>query len=90
MRALRRIRGGKGHVQLNEVPMPEIGPNEVLVKVWASGVCGSDLLIQEGRDFYRSPVRLGHEFSGVAYAVGERVTRVREGDKSVAEMGGTG
>jgi L-iditol 2-dehydrogenase len=86
MKALRKTAEGEGHVQLCEVPVPEIGPGEVLMKVWAAGVCGSDLLIQENRHFYRAPVTLGHEFSGVAYSVGKDVTRVAQGDKFVADI----
>jgi len=86
MQALRKVTPGEGHVELSEVPMPDIGPDDVLMKVYAAGVCGSDLLIQEDRHFYRAPVTLGHEFSGVAYRVGKNVTRVREGDKFVADI----
>jgi len=86
MKALRKITKGIGNVQLCEVPEPKIGPKDVLMKVYAVGVCGSDLLIQEDRHFYRAPVTLGHEFSGVAYQVGENVTRVKEGDKFVADI----
>jgi L-iditol 2-dehydrogenase len=86
MKALRKVAEGAGHVELCEVPVPEIGRDEVLMKVWAAGVCGSDLLIQEDRHFYRAPVTLGHEFSGVAYAVGRDVTRVQEGDKFIADI----
>ncbi|GAG41150.1 unnamed protein product, partial [marine sediment metagenome] len=86
MRALRKTEEGVGHVELCEVPVPEIGPGEVLMKVWAAGVCGSDLLIQEDRHFYKAPVTLGHEYSGVAHRVGKDVTRVKEGDKFVTDI----
>jgi threonine dehydrogenase-like Zn-dependent dehydrogenase len=86
MLALRKTAAGPGHVQLCDVPMPEIGPRDVLMKVYAAGVCGSDLLIQDDRHFYRAPVTLGHEFSGVAWAVGREVTRVREGTKIVGDI----
>lgn len=86
MEALRKTAEGAGHVELQTVPIPEIGPNDVLMKVYAAGVCGSDLLIQEDRHFYEAPVTLGHEFSGVAHQVGENVTRVAEGDKFVADI----
>ncbi len=86
MKALRKVAPGVGHVELGEVPIPEITPDEVLMKVYAAGVCGSDLLIQEDRHFYRAPVTLGHEFSGVAYQVGRNVSRVKEGDKFVADI----
>jgi L-iditol 2-dehydrogenase len=86
MKALRKMAPGVGHVELSEVPIPEIGPDEVLMKVYAAGVCGSDLLIEQDCHFYRAPVTLGHEFSGVAYKVGENVGRVQEGDKFVADI----
>ncbi len=86
MQALRKVAEGMGHVELSEVPIPEIGANDVLMKVYAAGVCGSDLLIQEDRHFYKAPVTLGHEFSGVASKVGKNVKRVKEGDKFVADI----
>ena len=86
MKALCKTASGVGHVELCEVPIPDIGPNDVLMKVYAAGVCGSDLLIQEDRHFYRAPVTLGHEFSGVAYQVGMNVTRVKEGDKIIGDI----
>ena len=72
MPAVRKVQDGPGNVELREVPVPEIGADEVLMKVYAAGICGSDLLIQEDRHFYRSPVTQGHEFSGVAYKVGQQ------------------
>ena len=86
MRALRKTASGPGNVALCDVPKPEIGPTDILMKVYAAGVCGSDLLIQEDRHFYRAPVTLGHEYSGVAWAVGGEVSAVREGDKIVADI----
>jgi L-iditol 2-dehydrogenase len=86
MQALRKSKAGVGHIELVEVPVPEIGPEDVLMKVYAAGICGSDLLIQENRHFYRAPVTLGHEFSGVADRVGKNVRRVKEGDKFVADI----
>jgi threonine dehydrogenase-like Zn-dependent dehydrogenase len=86
MKALRKTASGEGHVELCDVEVPEIGPNEVLMKVYAAGVCGSDLLIQEDRHFYEAPVTLGHEYSGIAWKVGSEVTRVEEGDKFVTDI----
>lgn len=86
MQAVRKMADGPGHVELREVPVPEIGPDEVLMKVFAAGICGSDLLIQEDRHFYRAPVTQGHEFSGIAYRVGRNVKRVKEGDKFIADI----
>jgi L-iditol 2-dehydrogenase len=86
MKAVRKTADGPGHVELCDVPVPEIGPNDVLMKVYATGICGSDLLIEDDKHFYRAPVTQGHEFSGIAYKVGENVKRVQEGDKFVADI----
>ncbi|KON30324.1 hypothetical protein AC482_04150 [miscellaneous Crenarchaeota group-15 archaeon DG-45] len=80
------MREGKGNVALEEVPIPEIRPDEVLMKVWAAGVCGSDLLIEDDRHFYRAPVTLAHEFSGVAHEVGRDVKGIRVGDRIVGDI----
>lgn len=86
MKALRKTAGGAGHVELRTVSVPDIGPEDVLMRVYATGVCGSDLLIQEDRHFHEAPVTLGHEFSGVVYQTGRNVTRVKESDKFIADI----
>ena len=86
MQALRKLESGRGHVGLAEVEVPEIEPDEVLMKVWAAGVCGSDLLIEDDKHFYKAPVTLGHEFSGTVERVGSRVRNVRVGQKIVADI----
>ena len=86
MKALRKTAQGEGHVELVKVPVPEIGPNDVLMKVHAAGVCGSDILIQEDRHFYEAPVTLGHEFSGVAHEVGKAVRSIKPNDKIIADI----
>jgi L-iditol 2-dehydrogenase len=86
MKAVRKIRTGVGYVESCEVPIPNIKDDEILMKVWAAGVCGSDLLIQEDKHFYNAPVTIGHEFSGVVEKVGLKVTKVHPGDKIVADI----
>ena len=86
MKALRKLKAGKGNMALVEVPEPEIEPHEVLMKVWAVGVCGSDLLIEDDKHFYKAPVTLGHEFSGIAYKVGKNVKKIKEGDHIVGDI----
>ena len=74
---------GNKTFQLREEPVPAAGPGEVLVKVAACGVCGTDVHIyhgDKGSAEVTPPVVLGHEFSGVVEAVGENVTAVRPGD----------
>src|ERR1043166_2951360 len=64
---------------------PGIGPGEVLIRLGAGGICGSDLhYYYEGRNgsfVIPEPLVPGHEASGVVAKVGERVTRVKPGDK---------
>lgn len=58
-------------VRLEEMPVPRIGPGEVLMRVEASGICGTDLLEWYRR--HKAPLVLGHEVAGVIAAVGEGV-----------------
>ena len=66
-------------VRLEEVPTPKIGPGELLVKVIASGICGSDVL--EWYRIKKAPLVLGHEISGEIVEVGEGVDRYKVGDR---------
>src|SRR5271167_2271295 len=89
MKALRKVRAAKG-LEIAEVAVPTIGPTDVLVRVSAASICGTDLHIygwdrwSQGR--IKPPVTLGHEFCGVVERVGEEVTAVRAGDFVSAEM----
>ena len=69
-------------VRLEEMPVPEIGPGEILMKVHASGICGSDVMEWYRKD--RVPLVLGHEVAGEVAAVGEGVTDFRPGDRIAA------
>jgi alcohol dehydrogenase, propanol-preferring len=71
-----------GQLELREVPIPELGPDEVLVKVAAAGICHSDLAILEaaGEDWPFFGITLGHETAGHVQQVGSNVTDLREGD----------
>jgi len=66
-------------VRLEEMPIPKIGPGELLVRVEACGICGSDVM--EWYRLGRVPLVLGHEIGGRIAAVGEGVERYREGDR---------
>ncbi len=59
--------------------MPRIGPGELLMRIEACGICGSDVL--EWYRIKKAPLVLGHELSGVVAATGEGVTRYRDGDR---------
>lgn len=86
MLAVQKLRRGVGNIELVDIPDPVMKDNEVLMKVWAAGVCGSDLLIQEDRHMYEAPVTIGHEYSGVVVKVGKDVKRVKTGDKIVSDI----
>ena len=68
-------------VRLEEMPAPEIGSGEILLKVQASGLCGSDVM--EWYRIQRAPMVLGHEVSGEVLQVGAGVDRYKEGDRVV-------
>lgn len=74
-------------VEFREVPLPEIGENDVLLAVKAVGICGSDLHQWCGHPSWQIhyPVILGHEFSGVAARTGDSVKSFSEGDRVVSE-----
>ncbi len=69
-------------VRVEEMPVPKIGAGELLVRVEASGICGSDVM--EWYRLDRAPLVLGHEIGGQIVAVGEGVTRYRVGDRITA------
>jgi len=69
-------------VRLEEVPIPQIGPGELLVRVEASGICGSDVM--EWYRLDRAPLVLGHEIGGQIAAVGDGATQYKEGDRITA------
>ncbi len=85
MKALVKTQKGKGYLELKEVPVPDIGDGEVLIKVDAAGICGTDFHIYQDEFPYWPPVILGHEFSGTIAAVGNNVADWKDGDLVVGE-----
>jgi threonine 3-dehydrogenase len=89
MKALRKMQPGRG-LAYETAPVPSIGATDVLVRVKAASICGTDLHIygwdrwSQGR--IKPPLTLGHEFCGVVERVGEEVTAVKPGDFVSAEM----
>lgn len=65
MRALVKTESGPGHLELQDIPVPQIGPDDVLVEITYCGVCGSDLHMETGTHPCAPPVVLGHEWTGV-------------------------
>src|SRR5476649_995048 len=74
-------------VEIREIPIPEIGDNDVLLAVQAVGVCGSDIHQRMGKQSWKVnyPVVLGHEFGGVVAKRGSAVRAFSEGDRVVSE-----
>ncbi|KAF7280568.1 hypothetical protein GWI33_005767 [Rhynchophorus ferrugineus] len=82
-----RFTGKTKKLEYVQIPIPKVSqPNQVLVKVAFSGVCGTDLHIISG-DFpcLDETFTLGHEFSGTVYEVGSAVHNVKKGDKVVVD-----
>lgn len=87
MKALVKTAHGKGHMELLDIPIPVPKDNDVLLKVWGSGICGTDIHIY--RDEYRAyvpPLTVGHEFSAVVTEVGKNVKNINVGDRVVCDV----
>ena len=88
MKALSKLKPEAGFV-LNEVPIPEIGPTDVLIKVEKAGACGTDFHIYNwdkwAQNRVKPPLVIGHEFMGTVAAIGNAVRAVRVGDRVSAE-----
>lgn len=86
MKAL--LLSGPGRADLVEMATAEIGPDDVLIRSRAVGICGSDVELYRGirpEGFYRFPIVPGHEWAGEVAAVGENVRTVKPGEKVVTE-----
>ena len=87
MRALVKSRREPG-LWLEEVPAPEIGPNDVLVRVKKTGICGTDLHVFNWDPWAQRaigvPLVIGHECAGEVHAVGGQVTGFAPGAATCA------
>jgi threonine 3-dehydrogenase len=83
MLALAKARAERG-LWLEEVPEPEFGINDVLIRVHKTGICGTDVHIYSWDDWaqrtIKVPMVIGHEFVGHVVGIGSNVSDVREGD----------
>jgi threonine 3-dehydrogenase len=89
MTAVRKTQAGKGFV-VERIPVPSIGPDQVLVRVEAASVCGTDLHVWNWDAWASSfvnklPLTMGHEFAGEVVEVGQEVKTVKMGDYVSAE-----
>ncbi|MFB9276869.1 zinc-dependent alcohol dehydrogenase family protein [Cohnella cellulosilytica] len=76
---------GPNQLRLVRKPMPEVRGQDVLIRIEAGTICGTDLHIMAGHHFAEAPVVICHEFSGYVEAVGERVNTVQVGDLVTVE-----
>lgn len=91
MKAVVKYGYGKYETELRDIPIPQIGDDDVLVEVKAAGVCGSDIAFDNGEheNILNPPVILGHEFSGIIAKVGKNVKMWKAGDRVVSDNTGT-
>ena len=81
MKAIRMIEPGKP-LELQEIPIPSFGEEDVLVRVRASGICHSDAHYRAGRSSMgMMPITLGHEVAGELEWVGAKVTNLKAGER---------
>jgi threonine dehydrogenase-like Zn-dependent dehydrogenase len=81
------VLAGDAQVHIVEVPVPQPGPGEVRLRLEGCGVCGSDLPVWQGREWFhypRPPGAPGHETWGYVDAVGPEVRAIAEGDRVAA------
>lgn len=85
MKAVVKTKPEPGFVEVKEIPIPKIKPHEVLVKVHATGICGTDILLADwkytGRNPVHTPIILGHEGAGEIVEVGSHVQHLKVGDR---------
>lgn len=85
MKAVVKTRPEPGFVEVIDVPIPKIKPDEVLVKIQSTGLCGTDILLADwkytGRKPVQPPIILGHEGAGVVVEAGSEVRHLKPGDR---------
>ncbi len=89
MKAIRYL--GPRDCRLEDIPQPAPGRDDVLIRVRAAGICGTDLEVHDGIMFYftsgmtRTPITPGHEWSGEIVELGSNVSRFQVGDRVTGE-----
>lgn len=88
MKALVKLRPEKG-IWMEEIPVPEVGINDVLIKIKKTAICGTDLHIYKWDDWsqktIKTPMTIGHEYVGVVVEKGVGVKNVKIGDRVTGE-----
>jgi len=81
MKAVVKTRRGPQNVALIDADVPKTAPDEALIEVKSSGICGTDIHIYHDSAFYTPPVILGHEYAGVITEVDSEVSNFNVGDR---------
>ena len=88
MKAIVKSKPERG-LWMEEVPMPAVGPNNVLIKIKKSAICGTDLHIYKwdewAQNTIRTPLVIGHEYMGEVVETGSEVSRVQVGERVTVE-----
>ena len=88
MKAIVKIKPEKG-IWMTDVPIPAIGPNDVLIKIKKAAICGTDLHIYKwdewAQNTIKTPLVIGHEYMGTVVEKGSEVTRVLIGERVTVE-----
>lgn len=89
MKCVIKAAPGEGNLELVERPIPEVGPNDILIRVHALAVCGTDVHIKNWNAFASTrmvpPMIIGHELSGEVVEIGSLVSQIKVGDAVSAE-----
>ena len=76
-------------IWMEDVPMPEVGVNDVLIKIWKVAICGTDLHIynwdQWSQNTIKTPMTIGHEYVGEIVKMGSGVKNYKIGDRVTGE-----
>ena len=88
MKAIVKSKAERG-LWLEDIPIPRVGPNNVLIKIKKAAMCGTDLHIfkwdEWAKQTIKTPVTIGHEYMGTVIEVGEEVDRVKVGERVTVE-----
>jgi threonine 3-dehydrogenase len=88
VKAIRKSKPGRG-VWLEDISIPKVGVNEVLIKVRKAAICGTDLHIYKWDEWaektIKTPVTIGHEYVGEVVEVGDEVTQIKIGERVTVE-----
>lgn len=89
MKAIAKVAPEKGGIELVEKPMPVVGPNDVLIKIKKTSICGTDVHIYEwgawAQETIKPPMTIGHEYVGEVVEIGSAVKSVKVGQRVTGE-----